>query len=309
MGNRLAEQYSRFISAEDYVQTVWKQHLYIEEANRYALQWIANFAQLGPCTLLEIGCGPGVLLDELAAIPMVQVFALDKDSEFLQYARAHNSGPIHFIEQDLFSYQHPTPINVCYSSGLHHHIAKGRPTQEYLSRVWKQLAPNGYYIVVDEFIPDYQSQEERDIRLVIWYAHIIHHALVNRYHKLAEEEAKTLLDDIAEGYIEVGLKTQQQLQLILQNVAAIAVDAHRVDSLMAFERAKELRQKLLATFAKTAQTEKALAGSRHDFKISGRHFQEEVHAAHFSIEEEKSFGPIGTSGALVVYVLKKIESK
>ena len=45
----------------------------------------------------------------------------------------------------------------------------------------------------DEFIPEYENEDERNIKLTIWYAHVIANAIKQNYQYLAQEEAKTSL--------------------------------------------------------------------------------------------------------------------
>ncbi|MBR2407963.1 MAG: class I SAM-dependent methyltransferase, partial [Lachnospiraceae bacterium] len=50
--------------------------------------------------ILEIGCGPGALAESLARwYPATQVFGVDRDSNFIAFAKQHNS-VIQYAEGD-----------------------------------------------------------------------------------------------------------------------------------------------------------------------------------------------------------------
>ena len=100
------------------------------------------------------------------------------------------------------------------------------------------------YIVGDEFIPDYQNEQERALKLVVWYSHIINNAIKKNYTFLAQEEAKTLLDDLQEGDVNIGYKNQAQIDFTLAKVSEIDIAAMQNNSKLATKLANEYIEKI-----------------------------------------------------------------
>ena len=78
------------------------------------------------------------------------------------------------------------------------------------------MKKRGYYIVGDEFIPDFINNEEREVNLILWHSHIIAYALKYNFEVLAQEEAHTLLDDIYGGREHPSYKNKAQIDCILK---------------------------------------------------------------------------------------------
>ncbi|MGN6671332.1 MAG: hypothetical protein ACTHJ4_07340, partial [Candidatus Nucleicultricaceae bacterium] len=163
----------------------------------------------------------------------------------------------------------------------------------------------GYYILIDEFIPHYTTPQEREIRIVIWYAHVIAHALRHHYLYLAQEESKILLDDLYEGRSAGNIKSQEQIDLVLRRVETIDRAAREGK----LEEAKALSNTFLLELEGYHNLEKhgdlTIDLSRGDFKISDQALKKEVEKVGFIIEEAKAFGHAETIGSVSVYILKK----
>lgn len=301
----LAESYSEIISPEDYNRLMSKEHLYILAADQFIVETIKEEAQKGS-EVVELGCGPARVLSLIAQIPDIKLTGVDVDSNFLNYSREvlkDTSVQLRYGNAEI--YQHDKPVDIFYSQGFHHHISKGLKTTNYLQNLYNQLKSGGIYILSDEFVPDYQDENEREIRLVVWYAHIIAHAVRHNYYYLAQEEAKTLLDDIYEGRRKTNIKTPKQIEFVLSKV-------EEIDDLAREEQpaqAKNLAQEFLIDLEKyhnlSLYNDPTLDFSRHDYKICEHKLIEEIKNTRFQIKSFQHFGKIDRVGAMSIYILYK----
>jgi SAM-dependent methyltransferase len=300
-------QYSQLINPEDYNRTITHEHLYIANSDKRIKQIIEEKIKntLQP-EIIEIGCGPGRLLPLMSKIKNIKLTVLDRDPIFIQYAKELAIGlSIKIMNADIRAYQHNKPVFIFYSQGFHHHLEKGFATQEYLTNVYNQLEPGGYYIVSDEFIPNYHTPREREINLTLWYSHVIHHALKHGYMQLAQEEAKIFLDDIQEGRETKKIKSTEQIKAILANVKNIDAYATSGELSKAKALALDLLTQLDANYRDVTFNNDTLKLSRGDYKISDQEFRNEVKQTGFEVESVESFGPIATIGGMSVYTLRK----
>lgn len=306
--SNVGDSYSQIITPADYNRIVTYEHLYIDVADRYLVKKIKELKVPG-AEVVELGCGPARALQFVSRIEGINLSALDVDEDFLIYARkVMKNTSINIISADVETYQHPQEVDIFYSHGLHHHIAKGQKTHNYLKNVYQNLKRGGYYILIDEFIPHYTTPEEREICIVIWYAHVIAHALRHQHLYLAQEESKILLDDLYEGRFAENIKSQEQIDLVLRWVETIDRAARESK----LEEAKAHSSTFLLELEGYHNLEKhgdlTIDLSRGDFKVSDQALKEEVEKVGFIIEEAKAFGYAETIGSVSVYVLKKEES-
>ncbi len=304
----IGDSYSQIITPADYNRIVTYEHLYIDVADRYLVKKIKELKAPG-AEVVELGCGPARALQFVSQIEGINLSALDVDEDFLTYAReVIKNASINIIRADVETYKHLKEVDIFYSHGLHHHIEKGQKTRNYLKNVYENLKHGGYYILIDEFIPNYTTPKEREIRLVIWYAHVIAHAIRHGHDYLAQEESKILLDDLYEGRSVENIKSQKQIDLILGRAEIIDQVARQGK----LEEAEALSKAFLLALEGYHNLEKhedlTIDLSRGDFKISDQALKEEVEKVGFIIEEAKAFGHAETIGSVSVYVLKKGKS-
>lgn len=301
--------YSSIIGPEDYNEIMTNEHLYINTADRYIKKIIEEYALENHLKVTELGCGPARVARLIATIKNIDLTAVDIDPVFCEYTKKiadENNFKINIICSDMGDYNPIEKADIFYSQGFHHHVAKGYETQKYLSNIYNGLKDGGYYIISDEFIPNYIDENDRNLKLVIWYSHIIAHALRHNYNFLATEEAKTLLDDLQEGAKDKGIKSQEQLNLVLSVVEDIDNAAKSNDMVKAEEYAKNFLSQLAKLFSISLESlEKEMYLSRRDYKICDKVLREEVQHAGFSVEKCKSFGPIENIGGMSVYILRK----
>ena len=295
--------------------------------------------------VVEFGCGPARLTQLIATIAGITLTAVDHDDEFLRYGAemlGKDGLTASFSHGDVATYRHPKPVDVFYSQGLHHHIPKGKMTALYLKNVYDQLKPGGCYILSDEFLASYAPEKQktyyekiemlffpdrivgagvefvdskalttawvkkrRRLIMVMWYSHIIAAAIAGKYKQLAVEEAKTLLDDLAEASDHKWVKTPAQIKLVLRHVKNI--DEAAMNGLV--EKARLLASRFLGKLKKLRSTKPSGDArydlSRGDYKISGAEFRREVARAGFVVETVQHLGPIDISGGFSIYLLRK----
>lgn len=305
--------YSKIIGPDEYCQIMTEQHLHIADSDQRVIRAIRS--RLTPetrATILELGCGPGRLLEQVQArlndFPNVSLIGFDYDQVFLERARRiADDTRTRIIQSDLenlhLSQEEVVPI--IYSQGVHHHIPKGDSLNRYLERVHQILTPDGVYVLSDEFLPEYHDASERLIKAVIWYSYIINDAQQKSYDYLAQEEAKTLIDDLNEGVNPDLIKTEDQIQLVLKKVGSISMAALQRQSEEAEKLALELLLELKRLKNYNPTGDQTIDLSRGDFKISPSVFKQEVESAGFEVESEGHSGPIESIGGMRIYTLKK----
>jgi SAM-dependent methyltransferase len=284
--------YSEIIGASKYVR-IMGEHVHMAEADvvvaATTMRLASEFA--GPL-VADLGCGPG-RITRLLTSPGVRVLGLDIDDAFLEHAKKL-APHADYVKADLIRYVHPVPVDVAVSHGLHHHI---HPL--YLENASKWIRRGGYYVVGDEFLPQYSNNKQRQVRAVAWYSYVIASALQGGFHELAREEAKTLLDDLQFGK-DTG-KSEKQITLVLESAprlqnAIVASDWLRLESL-----AEALLGECLG------RPEEALhEPSRGDHKICHSEFMEQLVGSGFAVVDVESVGPANTVGGFRIYVLQKV---
>lgn len=307
--DNLMLSYSSIISSEDYNHLMTNEHLYIEAADKYIEKIIKEKSASKHLQVVELGCGPARIARSIAKIDNIDLIAVDIDPVFCEYAAEiaqKNHLKMNVICSDIGLFKHSKPVDIFYSQGFHHHVQKGKETHKYLSNIYNQLAVGGYYILSDEFIPNYTEASGRDTKLVIWYSHVIAHALRNNHNFLAREEAKTLLDDLQEGSSNKGLKTENQINLVLNYVEKIDIEAKANNILQAEAYTKNFLNDLNRLFnINPNKLDHSMNLSRRDYKICDIDFRKEIDNVGFTIEKVKSVGPVENIGGMSIYIMRK----
>ena len=134
---------------------------------------------------------------------------------------------------------------------------------------------------------------------------IFANAITGGYKQLAEEEAKTLLDDLNEHGNQNGLKSKAQIGTVLRNVDLI-------NKLACNKKMKEGARRanlLLGSISSMRNTEKSgnpsMDLSRGDYKISDSVFRKEIDEAGFFVDQIHTIGPVENIGGFSVYLLRK----
>lgn len=305
--NKHEANYSKIVVADDYNRMMTKEHLYIASADRVIQRIVRRYSErnLNPSEVLEIGCGPVRLTPLLSNIPNVHATALDFDPGWIEVAQQiveQQKLAVNLVCADIEIYKLPKPVDIAVSQGSHHHIQKGEATQRYLENVRQQLSAGGIFIISDEMLAYYASDDERYVRLCVWYSHIISNALCRGYEQLAVAEMETLLDDIFEGSGVRAVKDEAQINLVRESVHAISRLSKR-DELKSSERvAEKLLRGIWDTQSRSEVAEAPL--SRGDYKVCFPVLEQEVRDAGFRIREARTIGPIDTIGGFGIYTLE-----
>ncbi len=300
--------YSKIISPEEYNRIMTNEHLYIAVADKV----IKDFVEKEVCgktnpEVIEIGCGPARITPLFLQIPNIHLTAIDYDLDFIDHAKKvlkpYNSR-VKVVNADVSTYVHSKSIDIFYSQGFHHHVQKGKVTERYLKNIYNQLKDGGAYVLGDENPAAYSNLEDRLLKLIIWYSHIISNAKKLGFNYLAQEEAKTFLDDLYENYDDEAVKSKEQIDLILSWVDKIdEASSEKID------KATFLAENLLEILRKKRNIKEVgdttVDLSRGDYKISDTEFRKEIENIGFKVEKVERVGPSKDIGGLYIYLLRK----
>jgi len=300
--------YSKIIFPEEYNRIMTDEHLYIAVADKLIKDFVKKeVAGKANPEVIEIGCGPARITPLFLQIPNIHLTAIDYDLDFIDHARKvlepYNS-MVAVINADVSTYTHSKSVDVFYSEGFHHHVQKGEMVTKYLKNIYNQLKDGGAYILGDENPAEYINPEDRLLKLIIWYAHIISNAKSSGFNYLAQEEAKTLLDDLYENYDNEAVKSKEQIDLVLNWVDKIdeASSENINEATFLAENFWEILKKK-RNIKEIGDTTVDL--SRGDYKISNSEFKREVENIGFKVEKVERIGPVKDIGGLYVYLLRK----
>lgn len=301
--------YSSIIDPQTYNTLMTEQHIYIQQADDTICRLIENQLQEGKTEVVELGCGPARLLEQVGRISRIHLTGIDHDLNFIEYGEKilqEKKINAHILFGDVCSYRHQKPVDIFYSQGIHHHIPKGDDTKKYLRNIFKALKPGGLYILSDEFLAEYslKNKDERCIQAILWYSLVIQNALYNGHKLLAVEETKTLLDDLSEGSDTASIKTTKQIDLVLGSVQTIH-EAAQKNLAEAKKLAKDILQQIHLLAGTKPNHDPRLDLSRGDFKICDSVFRSEVEQVGFRIQNVIHIGPIQTIGGFSIYTLQK----
>ena len=305
-----AATYSKIISPEEYNEIISRQHVYISASDKLIIDAINYYKPTDRIAeVVELGCGPARVLEQVAGVVNnIHLLGIDYDEAFLEYAKKlleNAPTQVDLVHADFTGWSSDKQIDIFYSQGVHHHIGKGQDLKTYLMKVYEILTNEGVYIVSDEFIPEYIDESARKVKAVIWYTHVIAAARRTHYDYLAQEEAKTLLDDLYESESDCGIKSSDQINLVLRSANELDSQSRAGD----LEKSQELADKFLKKLGKlqsTTQTgDVTLDLSRGDYKICDSVFRKEVEESGFRILDRKTIGPVDTIGGMSVYILQK----
>jgi SAM-dependent methyltransferase len=300
-----SKNYSKIIDGENYNHIMTNQHIYIQEADSIMLGIIqqAITTPLLQKEVVEVGCGPARFLRELVKLDNINLTGIDTDKNFLEYAEQITEGKCNIVNEDIAYYKHNKPIDIICSHGLHHHIPKDEVTL-YLNNLYDNLADGGLYIIVDDFLPEYIDNAEREIKVVIWYSYVIAKALNRQYDYLAQEEAKTMLDDINEGRANKTFKNYDLIADVLELAPKILTNVKNSDFAEAEKLAIDFLRTTLPQNDQIDITDNNHL-SREDFKICHSIFTKELENTKFKIIDKINVGNVDKIGGMSVYVLKK----
>ncbi|MDD6175763.1 MAG: class I SAM-dependent methyltransferase [Firmicutes bacterium] len=138
---------------EDYEEHMspWKKHY----------QWMAGLIPPSARTLLDIGCGTGLELDEIfSRMPGLQVTGIDLSAEMLAVLKQKHSGkPLTLIRDDYFRYDFgENRFDAAVSFETLHHFAAEKK-EEVFRKICRSLVPGGVYLECDYIAVSQQIED------------------------------------------------------------------------------------------------------------------------------------------------------
>ncbi len=288
--------YSQIIDPRTY-NSLMDQHWLMAISDKYLVALIMAFSKQfesrSEFKLYEIGSGPGRITNKVAhKYPRFRIRAIDLDERSVAYATRSNSfGKVAYMVADARLYCLSEPVAIAYSQGAHHHIAKGPDTEAYLSNVYKSLLPGGVYLLSDEVLAPYDNSLGRMVQAVRWYNLVVYAARFRQFGKLAEEEAKTLLDDLGIP------KNEARLKFVLDHV----------DDRIWSEPVLQVQDYLSQLERIAGDATEHLKLSRGDHKVDIATIRQELSAAGFEYLEQDSLtlGPVSKIGGFATLAFRK----
>lgn len=190
-----------------------------------------------------------------------------------------------------------------------HHI-HGDDRKNWLERCYSILKDDGILVISDEFIRDYQNEEERMLYVAEFYCHIIAEALSGGFMDLAIEEAKNMIDDCFSNSEYAGFATDETMDRINYYAMQINRNFYNYGKITQQDGNHTLTYKLFDKIKETIS-----AGNfkpqenfnRGDYKVSIPKFERELEEYGFVIKnrERYTIGPVDQLGGMGVLVFKK----
>lgn len=142
--------------------------------------------------ILEIGAGTGLLTGELLKLPFTDVHAVEIDGEcFNILNNQFQSDRFHAIEDNAVTYCRERFFDVVVSSFAHDHIHY-KDGLTFAENIKGNLKEGGVYIMGGEFLPFYQTSEERIESLYKYHCFIVEKTLRERNFRVAQIEINAL---------------------------------------------------------------------------------------------------------------------
>lgn len=320
--NNIERNYGGTVSKETYEWGL-RIHQYIPQSDQGIVDEIEMTAEgrKKPLRVLDLGCGPGRLTSRFANVPSTKVVGLDNSPEFIDSARREGvSKNLQYIQSDFLAYNPEQLFDVIVMQGVFHHV-HGAERAKWIKRLSEILSPAGTLIVGDEFIPEYEknNEDERKARAGLFYLHIIGEALKGRAKKgemdLAKEECINFIADVLSGedicgyYDDVVIEYIQQ-QAVALNARLFLIDdipnKEKLDGASVALKTNEVIQwvRSRARALKESGAEKRI--DRGDYKVSIAVLEEEYASAFVADKNrERQFGPVGSIGGMSVLVFEK----
>lgn len=321
----IIQDYGATIDPERYIR-ILQEHPYIPQADQCIKNIIKNYHQLiapsGSIMVLDLGCGPGRLTFDIAYLSVdIHVIGVDISQSFIETAekihrqpKKKSSGTIIFKLADFAKEGLPLNnedgrFNVIFMQGVMHHI-HGEDRKQFFKRSFDLLKKNGILIIGDEFIKDYESEEERIINAVKFYLHIIDEARKGGFYGLAIEEAKNLIDDCFSGTKFAGLATEETFEHIYHYAKMINEMFYRHGSIAglgpdAYNQIQNMFRSIKESVESLVNNSSVENFNRGDYKTSINVFSEEASLYGFQLQKKYEIGPVQYLGGMGVLIFVK----
>ncbi len=113
-----------------------------------------------PVTILEPGCGTGIITKRIAKIKNVKIIAVDPDVNYFKAAKIKLSkyNYVELLQESALTLK-IKPVNLIVMRYVYHHI-HDKEKRKFIQNMYDNLKTKGTIIILDEFIPSYSNEEE-----------------------------------------------------------------------------------------------------------------------------------------------------
>lgn len=183
---------SRYIDLEVYHAVERSHPFYIEMVDEMLTQINDLASENGsPTQLLEIGCGTGLLTEELAKNNRLAIDAVELDSNCFEIIHKNMNGRVNCICGDAVTYRGDKPYDIVTSAFAHDHIHYDL-RQSFAENIRANLVKGGIYVMGGEILPFFETEDERKNSLYKYHEMIISKALRGGHFRLAQIEINAL---------------------------------------------------------------------------------------------------------------------
>lgn len=311
----LIKDYGTTVSPQVYINAL-QGHQYIPQSDQCIRNLINQYNKnKGFSMILDVGCGPGRLTSTvLSHNTRGHVEGIDISPAFIRYAKMNKRAYVSnvgfragdFVKEDIFTTEGRWANdywNIIFMQGVMHHI-HGEDRAGFFKRSFDLLRKDGILIIGDEFIREYNSEEERKLRVANFYLHIIAEAIKGGFSELAHEEAKNLVDDVLSGEDGAGFANEEIFEYIYDFATKANDTLYKIGSLWGSDIAKPLIEKLRHNCKSLSET-KTENFNRGDYKVSIPVFVQEAEQYGFKLDEMYKIGPVDQLGGMGVLVFTK----
>ena len=183
---------SRYIDLDLYHE-VERSHPFYREMTAEICSQIEQFGQPDRMwRILEIGAGTGLLTEELLKFPFMDVYAVEIDTEcFNMLKNRFQNDRFHAIQNNAITYCQDGFFDIVVSSFAHDHIHYDNCVT-LAKNIKRNLNNGGIYIMGGEFLPFFETDEERIESLCQYHCFIVEKSLRDRNFRVAQIEINAL---------------------------------------------------------------------------------------------------------------------
>lgn len=296
--------YGETVDVRSYIEQL-QIHQYIPQADALIMRELHRLASEQPVSVLDVGMGPGRLTDPISKISGVACTGIDVSHSFVEYARKNLDSETELVCADFLKYKPGHDFDALVLQGVWHHV----PTEE--RRTWfVQLealtAPKGTIIVGDEFVAPHDTEEQRTINVVLFYAHIIAEAVKVDCEGLVFDETLNLLADALYAMrLERGFYDESLLNYVRKHAIVLNSQFEHGRHGTAREGAKKMLEQLRLRTCHLATTD-ANRIDRGDYKTSVAHLVTEFAQQGWKTRKQLLVGPVQTLGGMGVLAFERV---